>query len=267
MNEESNYLTGYVGVIDVLGFSNYSMDLSNFEKILYMTNLELVFKKNFESMFDHIKFCILSDTVVVMIKADEYKKFDYSFFLSVIDNIGRIRSYILKSVGLYSRASVTFGEYYFDLKQNIIFGPAISRAAKLAEKSEKFFPNSELFKDSPSAIIVDDVFLKQNSENYNKFLDGGIVHLIKINKMFKRIERTNFYFYNPYFEDFEDYSLTSSNEVSCSNGDMLNNYIFRERERLRYASSLENGKYKDKYKVEEQCLNDFETFESKKFGF
>ena len=258
-NENVDYVTGYVGVIDVLGFGCFSMDENNFNRIYKMAKHILYQKRNFERNLEYVKFAIISDTVVVMIEANE-KTQDYVFFQSVLSNIGLIRTFILNSTGLYSRAAVTFGKYYFNDSTNTIFGPAITRAAYLAEHSDKCIDPliDARFASRPAAILIDKVYCDKNSIYHSYLLNGCTVDYIVDEIRTTQIGNTNYYLYNPYYESFQDYLYTSKSEVDYSDEVIFKNFCKRERSRLEKCISQSNEEQKNKYNIEDEMLSDFE---------
>ena len=259
IEEQPRYKIGYVGVIDVLGFGSFTEDVSNFNRIHSLLDHILYLKRNFERNLAHLKFSILSDTVVVMIEIDNSRKLDYVFFESVLSNIGLIRTFILNCTGLYSRAGITFGYYYYDDKTGTTFGPAITRGANLAEKSDLCIKIDSRFDNRPAAILVDDVFSrKENNPFYNWFLNGCIVDYLS-NIRLKRIQNTDYYIYNPYFEAFQDYLCTSRNKVNYSDDVFFENFCKRERDRLKHQFDNANKDIAEKYLIEKEMLDDFIT--------
>lgn len=253
-----DYKIGYVGVIDILGFGAFTEDDANFQKIRHMMDLIFLQKRNFERNLE-VKYSILSDTVVIMVELTDTQKFDYVFLESVISQIGYIRSYILDSTGLYSRAAITFGEYFYDEELNCLFGPAITKAAKLAEKSDDYIPAEEdkRFSERPAAIIVDDVFTNETDNPFYKdFLDGCVDDCL-LNYRFNKIGKTGFFLYNPYYESFEDYCITSKNSISASTQSFFEPFCRREKDRLSRQIENSSEKNKKKYLVEKDLLEEF----------
>lgn len=259
--EENGYRIGYIGVIDILGFGFFTEDEEHFQRILNAMNRIYVQKRNFERNFE-IKYLILSDTVVVMVEANNEAKFDYVYLESVICNIGYIRSYILNNTGLYSRAAITFGKYYYNEERGIIFGPAITRAAKLAEQADRFIPEKEdeRFKERPAAIIVDEVFTKKTDNPfYVLFYDGCVYEDCLSGYRFKRIGNTDFFLYNPYYESFDDYYYTSISETYYDEITLFECFCSREEDRLSFQIDHVDETKNKKYKIEKDLLKEFAT--------
>ncbi len=259
MTEEKNftYTIGYIGVIDVLGYGEFTKDEDNFHKIYSLMNHIFYQKRNFERNFEHIKFSVLSDTVVVMVEATDPQKYDYVFFESVLSHIGLVRTFILNCTGLYSRAGITFGKYYYDDKTETIFGPAITKAVKLAEKSDEFIKTDPRFKNRPAAIIIDEVFSKKgNNPYYQYFLEGCVTDWLS-NIRVKQIQNTDYYIYNPYFEAFQDYLYTARNTDNYSDDMFFDMFCKRETNRLKQQIENANKDIAEKYSIESELLNDF----------
>ena len=257
-SEKANYKIGYVGVIDILGFGSFSEDHDNFQRIRYMMDLICYQKRNFERNFD-VKYSILSDTVVIMVELTDLKKFDYVFLESVVFEIGYLRSYILKSTGLYSRAAITFGEYYYDEKRNLIFGPAVTKAAKLAEKSGDYISTQDdkRFSERPAAIIIDEVFTKKTSNPFYSYFFDGCVGDCLSNFRFRKIGNTNYYLYNPYYECFDDYRYNSVDEEDRNFESLFESFSRIEKDRLNVRIENASDENKKKYDVEKDLLEEF----------
>lgn len=259
-DKKNGYVTGYVGIIDVLGFGDFSMN-DNFHRIYSMTQSILYSKRNFERNLKNIKFALLSDTVVVMIEANQNTQ-DYAFFQSILSNIGLIRTFILNHTGLYSRAAISFGEYFYDNSTNVVFGPAITKAAKLAEHSDKYIDSciDERFAFRPAAIIIDDVYCTGENNDYHDYLLGSCIFDYMANDVrISRIGNSNFHLYNPYFEAFQDYLFTSKCETDYGTNFLFESFCKRERKRLADRIKQSNSERKEKYRVEQDMLCFFEN--------
>ena len=259
-DENTKYLTGYVGVIDVLGFGRFSMDENHFYRIYKMVKHILYQKRNFERNLEYLKFAIISDTVVVMIEASE-KTQDYVFFQSILSNIGLIRTFVLSSTGLYSRAAITFGKYYFNNSSNAVFGPAITRAAYLAEHADKCidFSIDARFTSRPAAILIDEVYCRKDKNIYYDYLfHGCTVDYILNDIRTTRVGDTNYFLYNPYYEAFQDFMYTTNNEVNYSSDVLFDIFCKRERSRLENCIKESNEEQKAKFIVESEMLSTFE---------
>lgn len=210
--KKEKYIVGYVAAIDVLGFTGYICENDgNYHKARNMMNLIAANKRMYENNFDHIRFTICSDTIFVTIEVNDELKFDYAFFQSIVTKIGLIRSIILNEVGLMSRAGITFGKYAISSEgSNVIFGPAIIRAVRLAEHIDEFEGINADYSERPAAIIIDNLFTKYPDEEIdNEFLNGGTKNYIEENYCFEHIGY-GFYVYNPFFEDYEDHKTRNN---------------------------------------------------------
>ena len=257
MEGNKTYISGYIGVIDVLGFGAFSNELANFDNIKAMMEDIICCKNTFEKIFKHVKFSILSDTVVVMIKEDYKQIGDYALFDSILRAIGMIRTFVLDNTGLYSRAAITFGYYYYNEKNNVIFGPAVTHCAKLAEAADEYITIDSRFDNRPAAILVDDVFSVQgNNPFYNSFQHGGVTsHLstLSLRRELRQVVGADYYIYNPYFDAFENYKLSKKTKET-SDDILLESFCKREKDRLQ--KQLE-GDHAEKFNIEEEMFQDF----------
>lgn len=249
------YKLGYVGVIDILGFGCFSLESNNFDKIKSLMHDIYALKSTFERELGHVRFSILSDTIVVIVELTDQTSGDFVYFDSVVRCIGLIRTLILNCTNLYSRAGITFGYYYYDEKINIIFGPAITRGAILAEKADQILNQDLRFESRPAAILIDNIFGGKENNAFLHIFEQSCVDYRLENKEFKRIMDTDYFVYNPYYKAYDDFCLYGKKPVNnLSNIESFESFCTGEENRLKLQLK---GKYADKFIIEKELLYDF----------
>ena len=252
------YKLGYVGVIDILGFSSFSQALRNRDNINSLMHDIYALKSTFERGLGHVRFSILSDTIVVIIELTDQTSGDFVYFDSVVRCIGLIRTLILNCTNLYSRTGITFGYYYYDEKKNIIFGPAITRGATLAEKADQILNQDCRFKSRPVAILIDNIFLNKNNNIFYHIFEQSCVISLLEHREFKQISDTNFFIYNPYYKEYDDFCLYGN---YLSDIESFESFCTKEEDRLKLQL---HGKYARKFKLEKKLLSEFKRTLSNK---
>lgn len=249
------YKFGYIGVIDILGFGDFSFKEENYYAINRLMKRLDSFRRSFNLNINDTKIVIMSDTIFVLTEIDTEQKYDPVYFGSVLRLLSTFKGIINNDTKLFSRASITIGKYSYDDQSGILFGPGITRSVKLAEKSGNFISeglDSSLFSKNPAALIVDNVFFKHNEELIKRTLEhNGTVSFIKNDDHFTPCGN-EFYYYNTFYECFNDYYLTSLNEENFSKEIIFNDFCMKIEERFRL-----HKKYSEKYIIENKCFEYF----------
>lgn len=243
--KEPQYFDGYVCFIDILGFSQYVLSHPYFDlRDLFNRNLNLAI--NHDANFDEIKFCFLSDSVVITVQKNEIKYPDAEI-KSLISLCCSFRELIFSKTKLEIRASLTYGEYMHSGPSNVaIFGPAIIRAYKLTEKLDriKSFEIPRIIKlGRPASIIVDKNVFQSDPNNIliSDYIDNHIVL------------KTGYVLINPFLESsFLDRSI----EKRCRE------YL----EFLNTCSKKHKCKYKNTKKLASIALNNTPSNKRRLFG-
>lgn len=156
--KNNNYDEGFVIAIDILGFSqltyiesNFSSIKSAYEKLVSITNTY-----NMNSFPG--KFCYGSDSILMTYSKDFANSIG-TLLDSAISWITLFRYIVNKELYLDIRAVITYGKYIHTGEMNsIFFGPAITRAFKLAEQKSSFSDFPSPYKEiNPASIIFDNV--------------------------------------------------------------------------------------------------------------
>lgn len=249
------YKFGYIGVIDILGFGDFSMKDENYFVIDRLMKRLDSFRRNFSLNYDDAKIVIMSDTIFVLTEIDVEQKYDPAYFMSVLSLLSTFKGIINNDTKLFSRASITIGKYCYYERDGILFGPGITRSVKLAERARNFISeglDSSLFSNNPAALIVDNMFFNNSDETIKRTLEhNGTVSFIKNNNYFTPCGN-EFYYYNTFYECFNDYYLTSINEVNFSKEVILNDFCTKIEERLQLHSE-----YSEKFIIENKCFEKF----------
>lgn len=251
---KADYVIGYVGAIDILGFGNFSMYEGNYKIIRNTFNSIVSCKKNSENNLE-VKYSLNSDTVVITIEVNNETKYDYVFFQTIVEQIARVRGIILKGMKLFSRGAITFGKYVCESQEsNIIFGPAITRAVKLAEKADEFIITDPMFKNRPSSIIIDNYLTgKYPNDDINKrLIDSGIIEFVSERRDYKYVDN-GYFVYNHFYQDYEQFKITSKAKEETCNQDFLKDFVNKFTDILNRQKAVKP----EKYNVEEELLQDF----------
>lgn len=252
---DDEYQFGYIGVIDILGFGDFSLKDNNYYVIDKLMKRLNYFKRNNERNFNETKIVIMSDTVFVLTEIDSEQKYDPAYFGEVLRLLSSFKGIINNDLKLFSRASITIGKYRYNEQDGILFGPGITRSAKIAEKSKYFISEGLdplLFFDNPAVLIIDKVFFVNE--------DKTIMETLKNNGTMIFVENDNkfthcgggFYYYNTFYDCFNDFLLTSINDVNYSKEIIFNDFCKKVQDRFDL-----NKEYSKKYIVEKMC---FEVF-------
>ena len=255
---EPDYKFGYVAAIDILGFADLSAEEANYLKIRDLMNLISDVKTTMSLNLERIKFNICSDTVFITYEIRGAEDFDEDRFKSILNEVCLAHHFIASRVGHLSRAGITLGKYVrAEGRSNILFGPAVTKAALLAEKMDKICPNHELFLTRPAAIVVDKMFFDYpDSRIKEEIRDSCLKSFLEDNCEFVRID-SGYYLVNPYFAGFNHFQMGSwlCNEKKSSN-QSLQLYIAHCREVINRAAATHPGKIS----IEAQMLNEFEKY-------
>ena len=252
---ERQYSLGYVGVIDILGFGSFTKNKSRFSAIIETLEAVKLLEKNLNYNSDSSRIISFSDTIVVITKIDNDNKFDYAYLKQLISLLIMLRGIITDKMGLYTRGSVTIGEYYYDEKKKILFGPAITRAVKLAECASEFICSENLgqeFKDRPSALLIDKLFLNNSDQLLSKQLkQNGVASLFRDDtNVF--VKSGPFYYVNQYFWLYEEYYKNKMLGKDMDESELLSSFIKIEETKLNKQKEKQ-----EKYQLEKRCFNDF----------
>ena len=190
MNGNSTeYRKGIVYFIDVLGSQNRSLQADNFQQSYFiadtfLTEMENVQKRHKEtSLVDRCVFSF-SDCayIVYALKSDvedSYENKMHMIYQSLYNTQQTICNFTYN--GFLCRGGVSYGDVYFDLARNMIFGPAVNKAYMI-ESKEAEYPNISL----ESQLANDVVLYAKNIKEQNPLatLDGEILKFNEEKKLF-----------------------------------------------------------------------------------
>ncbi len=261
--QSSSYSSGYLGLIDILGFGNFSKNSENFKAILKAFTSQYHLKRTLESALPDVKYFIMSDTVVVMVSPPQNMEKDYVYFETLVSQIALLRHSFLRELGLFSRAGVTYGQFYFDPNKGILFGPAVTRAAVLAEKACTLIESeglSESFRDRPAAILIDKCFTGSGDQRLRDlFLESGVTEHIKWRTSYYIPKENEFFLLNPHKVSMENFVHSDPERYRAHGKEDL---LFHDwyqwfSDLLSQSEKNARPECKTKYRIERQTLELF----------
>lgn len=132
---------GYVMMLDVLGFREYVSKRGDidFFNIWDEINKSIDDKKNellkrFKDQIN-IDYLCLSDTLIICVSlaTNDPKIDDRAAIVIFIELIGAFFNKQMQENSIFFRGAISYGQYYFNDKQNIIMGPALDEASEWYE--------------------------------------------------------------------------------------------------------------------------------------
>lgn len=199
LNQE--YVSGFVCYFDILGFGSFSSNETNIEQIIKLfVNLQTAIKLNEQNRFIG-NISMFSDSVFFTVTDGEMK--EAGFFESIIDFVCLARDIIQHHIHTDVRAGIVHGKY-INIKNDAIFGPAITQAVRLAEPKKENDQLKKYLDGDPAAIIIHPNVLQSEINEY-----GELEYLLKNKKGFVQLGDTNYFLVNPYYFIFETRSIGS----------------------------------------------------------
>ena len=185
---KQHYKEGIICFIDVLGFSKLTYEEKNISLIkqFFKELLELIQYMKVFGLDGEIS--ILSDSIVFTSDVEDTK--DYHIIDAAVDFLSMVRDIVINLFNTDIIASISYGKYIHLEDVDILFGPGISRAVKIAESKIKY-PYYD--KDNPAKIIIDNTVL---SSKHN--IDHGISNHLNNNPWYQYIG-DGYYLVNSYF--------------------------------------------------------------------
>ena len=178
-NTENGYMVCFLGIIDILGFSDFVNNNENAEKLI----TEIISNSFFtnESLLEKISYKMLSDTLIVY--TNENTQY------ALINLIFALQNFSIKCLekGFLSRGAVVQGKFYLDKDYDIMVSPAFIEAYRLEENIACY----------PRILITNEVydFLMKNMEFRD---DCFFVEKLKFVKDYIENDFDNFYVVRPF---------------------------------------------------------------------
>ncbi len=125
---------GYVLMLDILGFKEntedkYELFLASWQSVKNMVEEA---KQNYEKDLGHIydiNRLFMSDTIIICISCKKHKKKGLLYALLIISQI--VQGFFINCMGygIFFRGAVSFGDFIFSKKDNMVMGKALYEAA------------------------------------------------------------------------------------------------------------------------------------------
>ena len=159
-NVKKGYEECFLGIVDILGFSNFVKNNKNAPEIIVSIIDRALF--NNKNLLDGIEYKILSDTFIVYTK-----KCTQLYLLNLIFALENFSLFCFFE-GFLSRGAIVKGSHYIDKKNDIMISPAFIEAYNI-EKKESVYPRI-LIKDE-----VFDFLIKDSKMDNDAFHVGSLV--------------------------------------------------------------------------------------------
>lgn len=178
-NAENEYMVCFLGIIDILGFSDFVNTNENAVKLI----TEIISNSFFtnESLLEKISYKMLSDTLIVY--TNENTQY------ALINLIFALENFRIKCLekGFLSRGAVVQGKFYLDEVYDIMVSPAFIEAYRLEENIACY----------PRILITNKVydFLMKNMESKD---DCFFIKKLKFVKNYIENDFDNFYVVRPF---------------------------------------------------------------------
>lgn len=178
-NAKNGYMECFLGIIDILGFSDFVNNNENAVKLI----TEIISNSFFsnESQLEKISYKMLSDTLIVY--TNENTQY------ALINLIFALENFRIKCLekGFLSRGAVVQGKFYLDEDYDIMVSPAFIEAYRLEENIACY----------PRILITNKVydFLMENLESKD---DCFYIKKLKFIKNYIENDFDNFYVVRPF---------------------------------------------------------------------
>lgn len=178
-NAENGYMECFLGIIDILGFSDFVNNNENAVKLI----TEIISNSFFsnESQLEKISYKMLSDTLIVY--TNENTQY------ALLNLIFALENFSIKCLekGFLSRGAVVQGKFYLDKDYDIMVSPAFIEAYRLEENIACY----------PRILITNEVydFLMKNLESKD---DCFFIEKLKFVKNYIENDFDNFYVVRPF---------------------------------------------------------------------
>ena len=178
-NAKNGYMECFLGIIDILGFSDFVNNNENAVKLI----TEIISNSFFsnESQLEKISYKMLSDTLIVY--TNENTQY------ALINLIFALENFSIKCLekGFLSRGAVVQGKFYLDKDYDIMVSPAFIEAYRLEENIACY----------PRILITNEVydFLMKNLESKD---DCFFIEKLKFVKNYIENDFDNFYVVRPF---------------------------------------------------------------------
>lgn len=219
------YRKGIVYFIDILGSRERNSSKDNFDKSFFiadtfLTEMESVQNRHREtSLLDRAVFSFSDCAYIIYSLKEKTEKSDENKMRMIYQSLYNTQQVICNFVynGFLCRGGIAYGDVYFDLGRNMVFGPAVNEAYSI-ESEKSIYPCITL--ENSLAEEIDSYSKNIKKKNPMATLDGNILNLN---------EKTNMYFFNYLnyfyrigcvqlgkifvtFEDFYEKALSFCNE-------------------------------------------------------
>lgn len=163
----------YVAFIDMLGFSEWvKTSGTTFEQVesalLYWKTEELCassgLRLKYEIPPDDLKILCVSDNVVISIMQKTENALD-----AIIWICAAFQTALLLNAHILSRGGIAEGDFYMDVSEGMLFGPAYISAVQLEKKTE--YPRVVLADEIDMNKITDKAFIQSLSNSSGVFVD------------------------------------------------------------------------------------------------
>ena len=243
---EQNYISGFVCYFDILGFGSFTQNEANLDTIKKLiVNLKQAININEQNHFIG-NIAMFSDSFFFTVSDDEMR--EAGFFTSIIDFVCMARDIIQHHIHTDIRAGIVYGNY-IHLKNNAIFGPAITQSVRLAEPKKERDPLKLFLTGDPAAIIIHPNVLESPLNKYRE-----LERILTNNKRYIPLGDSGYYVVNPYYFIYDTRSIGS-----LLYGQIINKEHVCEEWKNHLMANEPFPDFSLKYRMSLQFLEDFKN--------